>query len=71
MSKTKPVVSLLTSHFKFSSKKCPTSEKDQEDMQRVPYAFIVDSLMYAMVCTRLHITHAVGVVNQFLSNLDK
>lgn len=32
MSKTKPIVSLLTSHFKFSSKKCPTSEKDQEDM---------------------------------------
>ena len=71
MSKTKPVVSLLTSHFKFNSNKCLTSEKDQEDMQRVPYAFIVDSLMYAMVCTRLYITHAVGVVNRFLSNLDK
>ena len=37
-------------------------------MQRVPYASAVGSLMYAMVCTRPDITHAVGVVSRFLSN---
>jgi hypothetical protein len=27
--------------------------------------------MYAMVCTRLHISHLVGVVSRFLANLGK
>nr|GEX13050.1 splicing factor U2af small subunit B-like [Tanacetum cinerariifolium] len=31
----------------------------------------VDSLMYAMVCTRPDLAHAVGVVSRFLSNPDK
>lgn len=47
MCKTKPVVSLLVRHFKLKDKQCPTSEKDQEDMKRVPYASIVGSLVYA------------------------
>ena len=36
-------------------------------MQWVPYASVVGSLMYAMVCTRPNITH-VGIVSRFLSN---
>ena len=40
-------------------------------MSRVPYASAVGSLMYAMVCTRPDITHAVGVVSRFLSNPAK
>jgi len=37
-------------------------------MQHVPYAFALESLMYAMVCTRPDIAHDVGVVSRFLSN---
>ena len=37
-------------------------------MSRVPYASAVGSLMYAMVCTRPDIAHAVGTVSRFLSN---
>ena len=40
-------------------------------MSRVPYASAVGSLMYAMVCTRPDIAHAIGVVNRFLSNPAK
>ena len=36
-------------------------------MQKVPYASVVGSLMYAMVCTRLDIAHVVGVVSHLLS----
>ena len=39
-------------------------------MSRVPYALAVWSLMYVMVCTRPDITHVVGVVSRFLSNLE-
>ena len=40
-------------------------------MKIVPYASAVGSLMYAMVCTRPDIAHAVRVVSRFLSNLGK
>ncbi|GKG39208.1 hypothetical protein Tco_0463353, partial [Tanacetum coccineum] len=40
-------------------------------MDRVPYASAVGSLIYAMVCTRPDLAHAVGVVSRFLSNPGK
>ncbi|GJV96651.1 hypothetical protein Tco_1548228 [Tanacetum coccineum] len=40
-------------------------------VDRVPYASAVGSLMYAMVCTRPDLAHAVGVVSRFLSNPGK
>ena len=40
-------------------------------MSKVPYASAVGSLMYAMVCTRPDIAHAVGFVSKFLSNPGK
>ena len=63
--------SSLGSHLKLSSKQSPSSEKEKEEMRKVPYASAVGSLMYVMVCTRPDIAHAVGVVIKFLSNLDK
>ena len=68
MSQAKVVSSLLASHFKLSSKHSPSTDKENEDMRRVSYASVVGSLMYAMVCTRLDIAYAVGVVSRFLSN---
>ena len=69
--KAKLVSCPLGSHLKLSSKQSPSSEKEKEEMQKVPYASVVGSLMYVMVCTRPDIAHAVGVVSKFLSNLDK
>ena len=40
-------------------------------MSKVPYASAIDSLIYAMVCTRPDITHAVGVVSRFMSRPGK
>ena len=40
-------------------------------MYRVPYASVVGSLMYAMVCTRPNIPHAVGVLSRCMSKLVK
>jgi hypothetical protein len=34
-------------------------------MERVPYASVVGSLMYAMVCTRLDIAYAMGVLIKY------
>ena len=68
---SKLVSTPLAGHFKLSSKQCPTSEKDKEDMNKVPYVSAVGSLMYAMVCTKPDIAHAIGVIRKFLSNPGK
>ena len=48
---------------------CPKTEEEEEDMSRVPYASVVGNLMYAMVCTKLDITHAVGFLSRYMSKL--
>ena len=40
-------------------------------MSHVPYESAVSSLMYAMVCTRPDIAHAVGVLSRFMSKPGK
>ncbi|WZZ77422.1 hypothetical protein YC2023_097994 [Brassica napus] len=42
------------------------SEGEIDYMSRVPYASIVGSLMYDMVCTRPNLAHAVSVVSRFM-----
>jgi hypothetical protein len=38
---------------------------------QVPYSLAVGNLMYAMVCTRPDIAHAVGVVSRYMNNPSK
>ena len=40
-------------------------------MSHVPYASVVGSLMYAMVCTRPDIAHAVRVLSRYMSKPRK
>ena len=56
---------------KLSSDQCPKTHEEEENMSRVPYASVVGSLMYAMVCTRLDIAHAVGVLSRYMSKPGK
>ena len=71
MSKAKAVCSSFQGHFKLSYKKLPTSEIYMKEMRKVPHAYVVGSLMYAMVFTRPNITHAIRFVSRFLSNPRK
>ncbi|KAJ0939366.1 putative RNA-directed DNA polymerase [Helianthus annuus] len=71
MDKAKSVSSPLTPNFKLTDKDCPSSKEEIKDMDKVPYASAVGSLMYAMVCIRPDIAHAIGVDSRFLSNPGK
>ena len=61
MQESKPVKVPILVGVKLSVEQCPKTHEEEEDMSRVPYASAVGSLMYAMVCTRPDISHAVGV----------
>eukprot|EP00253_Pinus_taeda_P028287 PITA_28287 len=51
--------------------KCPKTQEEEEDMSHVPYASAVGSLIYAMVCTRPDIAHAVEELSKFMSKPRK
>jgi hypothetical protein len=71
MQNAKPVSTPLASHFKLTKEMCPKTQEEIEYMSRVPYSSAVGSLMYAMVCTRPDIAHAVGVVSRYMNNPGK
>ena len=71
MKDAKSVSMPLVSHFKLSKRLCPTTDDEKEWMMSVPYFSAIGSLMYAIVCTRLDIAHAMGLVTRFLSNPGK
>ena len=56
---------------KLSTDQCPKTHEEVEDMSHVPYASAVGSLMYAMVCTRPDIAHAVGFLSRYMSKPRK
>ena len=70
MNEAKPVSTPLGSHFKLSKEQSPKTEEERNHMSKVPYASAIGSLMYAMVCTRLDIAHAMEVVSRFMSRLE-
>ena len=47
---------------------CPKNPQEREEMSRVPYASVVGSLMYAMMCTRPDICFDVGHFSRCQSN---
>ncbi|GJR86304.1 sodium/hydrogen exchanger 6 [Tanacetum coccineum] len=58
----------LGGHFKMLLKDCPVKDCDVERMSKVPYANMVGSLMYLMVCTRPDIAYAVSIISKYLAN---
>jgi hypothetical protein len=45
---------------------CPKTHEGIEDMEHVPYASVVGNMVYAIVCTRPNIAHAVGVLRRYM-----
>ena len=54
-----------------SIEKCPKTQEEEEEMSFIPYESAGNNLMYAMVCTRPNIAHAMGVLRRFMSKLGK
>jgi hypothetical protein len=71
MSDCKPIGTPMSVGVKLSAEQSPKDDEEKEQMARIPYASAVGSLMYAMVCTRPDIAHAVGVLSRYMSNPGK
>ena len=53
---------------KFSLNQCPKNDFEEKEMQTIPYASAIGSLMYAQVCTRPDIAYVTGMLGRYLSN---
>lgn len=67
--------SRLILHLEVTSILAPSNvlqmRKEKEDMNKVPYASTIGSLMYVMVCTRPNIAQVVCLASKFLVNPNK
>jgi hypothetical protein len=52
---------------RITAKECPKTHEEIGYMACVPYASVVGSLMYVMVCTRPYISHTVGMLSRYMS----
>jgi hypothetical protein len=68
---SKPVKVPIPIGVKLSANHCSKIHEEEENMSYVSYASTIGSLMYAMVCTRLKIAHAVGFLSRYMSKLGK
>ena len=68
---SKSVSTSFVRHFRLSKKSCPSTKKENDEMLVISYSSAIGNLMCAMVCTRLDISHTVGVVSRFLANPGK
>ena len=56
---------------RLSSAQSPTTAEDIEEMSVIPYASAIDSIMYAMLCTRPDVNLVVSLVGRYQSNPGK
>jgi hypothetical protein len=66
MQECKPFKVPIPVAVKLYADQCPKTHEEEEDMSHVTYVSAVGSLMYAMVCTRPDIAHAVGVLSRYM-----
>ena len=69
MENAKAINTTLPGHLKLTKEMCPKTQEEEDKMSKVPYASAVGSLMYAMLCTRPYIAHAVGIISRYTSHL--
>ncbi|GKB03055.1 hypothetical protein Tco_0831144 [Tanacetum coccineum] len=67
MQDCKPISAPFPTNVKLPSNMSPSSEKERVEMSRVSYGSEVGSLMFTMICTRLDIAHALGVVSRYMA----
>ena len=68
MKSCSPSPTPIVKNDRFSLDQCPKNDLDQEQRRDIPYTSAVGSLMYAQVCTKPDIAHAVGVLGRYQSN---
>ena len=60
-----------TQHFRLSVLQRSRSKSEKQEVQAIPYANVVGSIMYAMISTRPDVAQAISVTSRFMTNFGK
>ena len=63
---TKYVSTPLAPHFKLKATMSQTTIEEYDYMTHMPYSNTVDSLIYAIVCTRPDLSQVVSIVSRYM-----
>lgn len=58
----------IATHIKLSSEESPKTDQKVWEMSKEPYASGVESLMYAIVCTRPDLAYGLSLVRKYMAN---
>jgi len=59
---------LIQKGNKFSLAQCPKNDLERKQVEAISYAFVIGSIIYAQICTRLDISFADGMLGRYQSN---
>ena len=48
-----------------SKAQCPSTQEERDRMSRIPYASVIGSIMYAMLCTRPDVSYALSITSRY------
>ena len=68
MNDCKPMDTPVERNLSLNLDMCTKSIKEKEQISKVPYSSVIQSLMYATMCTRPDICYVVRLVSRFQSN---
>ena len=58
----------MTQGTTLSKTQSPATAEEREIMDKVPYALAIGSIMYAMLCTRPDVAHAISLTSRYQSD---
>ena len=60
---------LLMSHgISLSKTQCPMTHDERDCMSKIPYASVIGSIMYDMLCTRSDVSYALSIMSRYQSD---
>ena len=59
---------LMRHEIALSKEMSPKTSKEVNSMRKIHYALVLESLMYAILCTRSDICYSVRIVSRYQSN---
>lgn len=68
LDKSKSISVPLGQQFKLNVNQRLETAAQRKEMDRIPYARIVGSVKYTMVCTRPDVSHAISVASRFMAD---
>ena len=71
MDNAKAASTPLSQSFKLSKEQAPKSMQDAKQMESIPYASVVGSVMYTMICTRPDLAHAISITSRYMADPGK